>query len=138
MFGWSFESGVNQGTTISNIEQGMMNVEGKNKIDEPVLQTKGPLILPFIIRSSLFDIRYSFLSWRSARSKICRISDDQIDISQPAPTKPAVFNLTLPLLPLRGCRGGSAKKVRKPGPENRWLCRWSLTDRRLRIACALS
>jgi hypothetical protein len=124
MVGWSFESGVNQGTKISNIEQGMMHFEGKSKIDEPVLQAKGPLILPFIIRSSLFDIRYSFLSWSSSRSKICRNSDDQIDICQPAPTKPAVFNFTLPSLPLRGGRGGSAMKVSKPGPENRRLCRW--------------
>jgi len=66
MVGWSFESGVNQGTTISNIEQEMMNFEGKSKIDEPVLQAKGPLILPFIIRSSLSDIRYSFLAWSSS------------------------------------------------------------------------
>ncbi len=36
-----------------------MNFEGKNKIDEAVLQAKGPRILTFIIRSSLFDIRYS-------------------------------------------------------------------------------
>jgi hypothetical protein len=69
MVGWSFESGENQGRTISNIEQGMMNFEGKSRIDEPVLQAQGPLILHFIIRSSLFDIRYSFLSWSSSRRK---------------------------------------------------------------------
>jgi hypothetical protein len=38
----------------------MMNFEGKSRFDEPVLQAKRALILPFIIRSSLFDIRYSF------------------------------------------------------------------------------
>ena len=37
-----------------------MNFEGKSKIGEPVLQAKGLRILPFIIHSSLFDIRYSF------------------------------------------------------------------------------
>ena len=39
----------------------MRTFEGKRNIDEPVLQAKGPLILPFIIRSSLFGIRHSFL-----------------------------------------------------------------------------
>jgi hypothetical protein len=63
MAGWLSGSGVNRGTTISNIEQGIMNFEGKSKIDEPVLQAKGLLIPPFIIHSSLFDIRYSFLSY---------------------------------------------------------------------------
>jgi hypothetical protein len=49
---------MNQGTTISNIEQEMMKVEGMSKIDEPVLQAKGSRILPFIIRSSLFAIHH--------------------------------------------------------------------------------
>jgi hypothetical protein len=56
-----------QGKTISNIEQGKMNAEGRSKIDEPILKIKGPPILPFIIWNSLFDIRYSFLSWSSSR-----------------------------------------------------------------------
>jgi len=105
---------VDQGTTISNIEQGMMNFEGKSRIDEPILQAKGPHVLPFIIWNSLFDIRYSFLSWSSSRSKICRNTDDHIYISHPAPIKPTIFDLTLPPLQLRRCRGGSAKKVQKP------------------------
>jgi len=47
----------------------MMNFEGTTKIHESVLQAKGALILPVIIRSSLFDIRYSFLSSPNSRAR---------------------------------------------------------------------
>ena len=42
-----------------------MNVEGRSKIDEPVLQIQGPRISPFVIRNSLFDIRHSVLFFAS-------------------------------------------------------------------------
>jgi hypothetical protein len=59
---------------------------------------------------------------QASSNKIFRKIADQIDISSPTRLMPAVFDWTLPTLPLHGCRGGSAKKARKPGSENRWLC----------------
>jgi hypothetical protein len=53
---------------ISNIEQGMMNVEGKSRIDEPVHQGIEPRILPFIIRCSLFGIHHLMNATQQDRS----------------------------------------------------------------------
>jgi len=44
-----------------------MNIEGKRGTGKPVLQFNDPRILPFMIRSSLFDIHHSMGNDRNAK-----------------------------------------------------------------------